>query len=473
MQNLTKFIFILAIFPIFAAVADDLPDLGSSSAAIITPAKEKLLGMQFMQEVRSQISILDDPLINDYVATLGYKLASNSDAKQSDFHFFVVDDSDINAFSGPAGYVAVNSGIFSLTQNESELASVMAHEIGHVVQHHIARTIARQKELAIPNMAALLATMALGVVSPDAAIGAMGAISAGNMSSSLSFSRANEQEADRVGMQILASAGFDPNAMPTFLKKMQRYAMDYGDKVPTYLRTHPQTAARIADTENRAKQYPHKNHYQNSDMFYLMKARVYVITAPNSAAALNYFQHSMQTKTTKDSPFIKYGYALALDRSNQLTAAANTMTELAVQYPNQPIYQMGLAEINVDANNSQQALIELDKIIDLYPDYYPLVVQYAATLIACNQNQQAVNFIKKEQLQFEDDAGLFKLLSKAEGQRGNLGAAYYARAKYFELIDEKQMAIIQLRQALTLPNLSFDDRTAINAELASLQPAKK
>jgi predicted Zn-dependent protease len=472
MQKFAKVIYIFAIFPLFVAGADDLPDLGSSSAAIITPAKERDLGIQFMQEVRSQIAILADPLTNDYVATLGYKLTANTNGKQSKFHFFVVDDPDINAFSGPDGYVAVNSGIFSLTQSESELASVMAHEIGHAVQHHIARSIARQKELMIPNAAALLAAIALGVINPDAAIGAIGALSAGNMSNSLAFSRAYEQEADRVGMQILNQSGFDPYAMPSFLKRMQNYAMDYGDRVPTYLRTHPQTGDRIADTENRAKQYPHKSHYKNSELFYLIKARVYVITAPNSGFALNYFQQFMQDPTQQNLPAVQYGYALALDRGNQLAEAAKVMNELIAKYPNQPIYQMGLAEINVDANNSQTALAGLDKIIGLYPDYYPLILQYADTLIAVHQNQQAVNFIRKEQMQFPNEASLYKLLSKAEGQRGNLGRAYQARAKYFELQGNKQMAIIQLQQAKNVPDLSFNDQAAINAELTKLQHTK-
>lgn len=470
MKRISKLIFIFVTFPFFTASADDLPDLGSSSAAIISPAKEKALGAEFMLRIRSRVAILDDPLVNDYISDLGYKLVASADAQQTEFHFFVIDDLDVNALSGPAGYVGVNSGTFDLTASESELASVMAHEIGHVTQHHIARAIARQQEMAVPNMAAMLAALALGIVAPDAAIGAMGAVAATNMNTSLTFSRSNEREADRVGMQILSRSGFDPYAMPAFLIRMQKYSMDYGDRIPTYLRTHPQTAERIADTENRAKQYPRNGNYKSSLMFYLMKARVNVITAPNSGEAVNYFRRKLQDPTAKNLPANQYGYALALDRSNRLAEAEKIMEDLATKYPDQPVYQMGLAEVDDDASNPQQALKELNKIIGLYPDYYPLVIQYASTLIDAKQEQRAIDFIKQEQLQQPNDPVLYKLLSKAEGQIGNLGSAYQARARYFKLLGDRQMAVVQLQQALEVPNLSADDRAAINAELNSLRP---
>ncbi|MDP2903891.1 MAG: M48 family metalloprotease, partial [Methylovulum sp.] len=190
----------------------ELPDMGDSSGTLITPEEEKEFGEAFFRSLHSQITINQDAEIQQYIQTLGQKLAANSDAPSHPFHFFVVLENDINAFAGPGGYIGVNSGLMLMTEAESELASVIAHEIGHVTQRHLFRAAEAAGRLSVPMMAATLAAILLGTQSAAMGQAAIMAIQAGSVQFQINFTRENEEEADRVGMQTLASSQFDPRS---------------------------------------------------------------------------------------------------------------------------------------------------------------------------------------------------------------------------------------------------------------------
>ncbi len=288
----------------------DLPDMGDSSGTLITPAQEQELGAAFFRSLHSQISITQDAELQHYIESIGQKLTASSDNPGYPFHFFVVMANDINAFAGPGGYIGVNSGLILTTEAESELASVMAHEIAHVTQRHLYRAFEAASRLSIPTAAATLAAILLGTQSPALGQAALIAIQAGNVQYQIDFTRENEEEADRVGMQTLAGSQYDPRSMPTFFERLQQSTRYYGKDIPEFLRTHPVTTARISDTRGRADKYPYKQ-YPDSLGYQLAKAKIRVLTATNPDEVLKYFQAGLNRGTEEQRTVARYGLGLA------------------------------------------------------------------------------------------------------------------------------------------------------------------
>ncbi len=289
----------------------ELPDMGDSSGTLMTPEEENEFGEAFFRSLNAQITINQDAEIQQYIQTLGEKLVANSDAPAHPFHFFVVLENDINAFAGPGGYIGVNSGLLIMTEAESELASVMAHEIAHVTQRHLFRAAEAAQRLTIPTMAATLAAILLGSQSPAMGQAAIMAIQAGSVQFQINFTRENEEEADRVGMQALAHAQFDPRSMPTFFERLQQSTRYYGQNIPEFLRTHPVTASRISDTRGRADTYPYKQ-YPDSLYYQLTKAKIQALTAQDLPEIARYFQGKSAQGTAEQRVVARYGLGLIL-----------------------------------------------------------------------------------------------------------------------------------------------------------------
>ena len=247
-----------ALLAVSAAVGQSLPDLGDVSQGDMTPFQERRLGESIMLEVRADSSYSDDTEVTDYLNAIGYKLVGASTDSRQEFNFFLMADPQVNAFALPGGFVGINSGLMLTAQSESELGGVMSHEIGHVVQRHFARMLSAQKDTQLVALAglaiAILAARSNSQVSQAAMIGTQ----AGSVQSSLNFTRANEQEADRVGFQILEKGGFDTSAMAIFFERMLNATRFYQTAAPAYLRTHPLTTSRISDMQNRAPNLPYR-----------------------------------------------------------------------------------------------------------------------------------------------------------------------------------------------------------------------
>src|SRR5687767_8739405 len=229
---------------------EDLPDIGSPAQAMLTLEDEYQIGRMIVRGLRDQDQILEDPEVSEYIRSLGQRLSSQANDGNQRFNFFVIRDNGINAFALPGGFIGVNSGLLLDTKNESELAGVVAHEVAHVTQRHIARSIAAQSKSSLVSTAAMLAAILIGVAGGgDAAMAGMAAAQSLAIQQQISFTRANETEADRVGLGILARSGYDPNGMPAFFETMSRYAGSSEINIPEMLRTHPVTSTRIAETK--------------------------------------------------------------------------------------------------------------------------------------------------------------------------------------------------------------------------------
>jgi len=454
-----------------AAYAYELPDMGEHSATILTKKEEKQMGKEFMQAVRSSLTILDDSIINDYIQNLGDKLVANSNAKNKKFNFFVVLNPSINAFAGPDANVGIYSGTIIATRSESELAGVLAHEVAHVTQHHMEHLIERAKNTQMTAAAGALAAILVGVAAGanDAATGAVMASMGGAAQHLLSFTKEKEIEADHIGMKTLYNSGFDPEAMPNFFERVQHLTYDYGNnQVPTFFLTHPATIDRIAESKDRANQYP-KKQIKNQNVYYLLQARIQVLTLHNPIAAVRYFQKQQTTKQQDDTGATQYSYALALHKNQQLAQATATINDLQKKYPSEVLFQMAAAEI-VQANKQTTAAINILKTaLSTHPNYYPLFIQYSQTLIATGRSQEACDFLKSKIIQYSDDADLYWLLAEALAKNNQKTDAYQAKARSYEISGYYRQAGVLLQQALKAPKLSSTEQLIIRAKIARLR----
>ena len=275
-----------------APAQSELPDFGDASAAALSPADERRLGEAFMREVRARLVLVDDPGIEEYVDSVGRRLAAASDAPPQPFHFFVVAHDDVNAFAGPGGHIGINAGLVMNTASESELASVLAHEMAHVTQRHLARRFEQRGRSSLPVFAGIIAAIVIGSQSPDLGQATAAAALGSAMQQTLNFSREAEQEADRVGMRLLERAGYDPRAMPAFLETLGQ-ATRFARKPPEYLSTHPLTTSRIADLQARAEWRPRREQ-EDRLRYRLVKARLEVLLGDDPARSLARFEDALE-----------------------------------------------------------------------------------------------------------------------------------------------------------------------------------
>jgi len=429
-----------------ACIASKLPNLGNPSRRTLPAHQEQKLGKKMMLALKLSMPLVQDPIVNDYIYHLGYQLVSHSTIPSHPFHFFVVRSSTSNAFSLPWGYIGINSGLILKMQSEGELASVLAHEIAHNSQKHIARAFAEQKKLQLSSMGALLAAAILGVKSPNAAAGMASAVTAGGIQHMLNFSRGHEAEADRVGMQILTAAGFDPNAMPALFNRLASENRLNDLDVQESFRTHPVTETRLADAYNHSEQYAPFHYLKNNQEFYLIQARLVVdLTTIPSALLKNYKVLLKKSKTFNYK--LRYAYALALSKDHQYKKAKQQINKLIKKYPSQILFRMTKADIELRAGKNKAALADLKPLYNHNSDYYPLIMQYAKTLIKNKKPKTALNILNSFDSLYNQNENLLLLLSEAQWRSGQKAAAYKTRAKVCLLNGRKKAAKEQLKMA--------------------------
>lgn len=266
----------------------NLPDIGSPADATLSKNDEAQIGRAIMQQLRNSGAVVEDPQVTEYINEIGHRIAAQAnDDGLHEFTFFVIDDPVLNAFALPGGFIGVHTGLLQATRNEDELAGVLAHEVSHVTQRHIARSIHASQRQGILSMAimlgAILAAAAGG--SGDAVQGAIAVAQGTAAQQQINFTRSNEYEADRVGIEALASAGFDPQGMASFFEVISRSNTPMDMRVPEFLRTHPVSSARIAEARNRARAYT-PVHTNDTVNYGIARARIIVAAQKQPADAV-------------------------------------------------------------------------------------------------------------------------------------------------------------------------------------------
>ncbi len=444
-----------------------LPDMGSPESTTMSLAEERAIGELFMREVRSRMKLIDDPEVEDYIQSLGYQLVSQSDAQSYGFTFFVVQDGAINAFAAPGGFIGVNSGLIIESESESEIASVLAHEIAHVTQRHIAQAVAMADRSGIQTIAGIVAAIIIGTQSPEAGQATAAAVVGGQIQKQLNFSRANEQEADRVGMQLLQGAGFDPRAMPAFFEKLQS-ASRYYQKPPEYLSTHPVTTSRIADAIGRADKFPYRQH-QNSPSYEFVRAKLRAMTEPDPQKSVSYFGERLRSDSPESVAASKYGLAAAYEKAGRTKEANELLRALARQHPDRVYLRAALAESELRSGKLSEALRIYAEAIELYPGNRVLVRGYANALIQAGEAKKALNVIDRYGRLHSLDAALYKLRANAHQMTGNPAESHIALSEHYYLNGEIGAAIHQLELASKRSGDDFYRNSRIEARLKQLE----
>ncbi|MBS4052487.1 MAG: M48 family metallopeptidase [Methylomonas sp.] len=458
----------LSLFPALPRAVEiekiQLPDMGDSSGALISPIEEQEFGASFFRNLHSQTEISQDLEIQQYIQSIGRQLVAHSDNPSTPFHFFVVMDPNINAFAGPGGYIGVNSGLILLTEAESELASVMAHEIGHVTQRHLYRQIEAASKMSIPTVAATLAAILIGTQSPRMGQAALMAVQAGSVQFQINFTRDNEKEADRVGMQTLAESSFDPRSMPTFFERLQQSTRYYGKGVPEFLRTHPVSESRIADTRGRAETYPYRQ-YPDSMGYLLTKAKLYALTTHDKNAALNHFSALEQQGTHEQRAVARYGIGLVHLHNLQYQAAGEIFQQLAAQYPNQPQYIAALARTAVENHELDKANQLFAKATQNFPSNDAIKIEYTRSLLKNAKPEQAKQVLLSLSDNQKERPFYYQTLAEIYAELKQPAESHRYMAEHYFAAGQTEDAILQIRLAKQEKNLNYQMQAILDERL--------
>jgi predicted Zn-dependent protease len=452
-----------------AQSTNDLPDIGTPAGTIASVAEEDEIGPLVIRDLREQNEIIEDAEASDYIQTLGLRLASQAPDSERKFHYYVVNEGDINAEAEPGAVIVVNYGTILAAENESELAGVLAHETAHVTQRHIVRGILAQSRMSLETAAAVLGAIALGALGggPEALEGGIMAAEGMGEQLQINFTRDEEYEADRVGMTYLAHAGFDPLGMPDFFEAFYR-EYGYGEsQVPRMLINHPVTSDRIAEARNRAAQLERPKHVVDSVNFGLVQERLRVLTATEDFDLIGYYAGRV---ARPDPPLaVQYGQALAFVQRGRPAEAIPILQPLVAANQGVIMLQSLLAQAQIAAGHVPDGLATFQRAETLFPRNVPLTVHYAEALIAASQPGKAHELLLDLFNNVEPSPAQIRLTALAASGAGDPGDAYYYMGEYNITNGDLPLAGQQLELALATPGLTGVQRKRYEARLKEVR----
>ena len=447
-------------------LAQGLPDLGDVAHATFTPLQERRIGESIMREIRADRSFYGEPEATDYISSLGRRLSGTQDSRQ-DFEFFLIRDPAINAFALPGGFIGVNTGLILTAQAESELAGVLAHGISHVTQRHIARMLAQQNQAGLMSVAAIAAALLLSRAGSQAGEAAFALGTAGALQSQLNFTRDNEREADRVGLQVLDQAGFDPRGMAAFFERMQRAMPIHESSAFSYLRTHPLTFERIADMQNRTQSMGYRQ-VPDSLEFQLVRAKLKATLEPPQDA-LAFFEESLAERKFLSEAAARYGLVVSRMRLGDYKRARVDLEALRKLVPANVIVDTLTCEFGTHAYGVEKTLPCYREALKMYPSYRALVYNYAEALLQSGRADAALKVVEERQQVISDDYRLYLLQARAYAALNKRLAQHRAQAEAYVRIGNLPAAVEQLRIGLKSGDGDFYQVSSAEARMRELR----
>jgi beta-barrel assembly-enhancing protease len=456
--------------------ANDLPDIGSPASSTLSLDDEYRIGLQVMRQLRDEGQIIEDPEATEYLQALGSRLVvqATGDSGQR-FSFFFVRDDSINAFALPGGFIGVNYGLVLATRNEAQLAGVLAHEIAHVTQRHIARRVRSQGRQSIATVAAILAAILIGAAtgSGDATMGGVAMAQGAAMQQQINFTRANETEADRVGMSFLAAAGFDPYGMPDFFETIGRrtaISTTSRNALPEILQSHPVTTNRIAESRSRAALFRDLNPSAETVSYALTRERLRVLATPPEDNVRRYYSER-RLKDPIPGAGELYGEALASYQAGNARASLDSLVALARDYPQVPMLQATLGAAQMAAGDSDEALNTFRRALTLSPRNIPLTMRYAEALLKANQAKTAHAVLLDLFNNVAPTPEQIRFTALAASSAGDTGDAAYYMSEYHIATGNLPLSVAQLEMALAAPNITGVQRSRYQARLDEVREA--
>ena len=459
---------LLLAWPASAPLAsDNLPNLGTVAESAVPLAEENRIGRDILRSLQDDGDVIDDAEVNDYLADLGAALAAAAQAPQTPVSFFAVRDASINAFALPGGVIGVHSGLVTATQNEGELASVLAHEIAHVTQRHLARMYQSSSQNQLWVWAAILAGIVAGARSnnSDVAVGAMNAGMGLGMSQQLAYSRDFEREADRMGMQYLAGAGYDPRTMPAFFERLQQVHRHNDNNAFGFLQTHPLTVERLGESQSRAQSYPARMRLDSTD-YLLMREKMRVAAMP-AEQVLPFYSSALNSRRYLNRGAMLYGLLRAQLAHGNLTEAQALWPQVKAALPAHPSLLLLEAELQRAGGQLAQAVTTLRQGLDVYPARRALRLALIDTLLQANRQTEARQAIDAALARYQDSPQLWRLAARSYGEadalryHAALGNAFFFEQKF-------ESARLQYQLATQASGEDFYLRSSIEARLREI-----
>lgn len=448
----------------------ELPVLGDTSSGTVSPRQEQELGRELLRLYRSQVPTSSDYQIIQYLEELLGRLVPHSDLSNRELELVLVRSPTMNAFAAPGGIIGVNTGLFNYAENEHQLASVLSHELAHLSQRHYARRVQQQQNMSIPMYAALLGSLILAATSgSDAGMAGIMSTQAAALDAQLRFSRQFEQEADRLGMQIMAKAGMDPRAASEMFEQMMR-AGRYSQRPPEFLLTHPITESRIADTRSRTMNLPRKEYDHNLE-YHLMRARTRIAHQPPEKAVQR-FESELEADVAPIAAS-RYGLALAQMEAGQFDRAEQTLAPLLDEDPERMTYQLLAAEIDTERERHDEALSRLRQLMDDNPDEYALTMRYALALMKAGEFEQSARILRAYSRKRQTDPQVWYWLAEVNGLAGDIQGVHEARAEYFIQVGGYSQALQQLKNALKRADDSTHTRILLRERIKEVEEMQR
>ncbi|HMZ83054.1 MAG TPA: M48 family metalloprotease [Rhodocyclaceae bacterium] len=457
----------LAVAPLRSLDAQGLPDLGESAQAEISPAAERRVGESFMRDMRwRDPAYLDDAEVEDYLNLIGGKLVAASQEVRQNFDFFAVRDTTLNAFAWPGGFIGVHTGLILAARSESELASVLAHEVSHVTQRHIVRMVGKSGQNSLLALAGLVIAVLAARGNSDVAQAAIATSQAAAIQSQLGYTREFEREADRVGLQTLQAAGYDARAMAGFFERLQQSGRLYENNAPSYLRTHPLTTERITDVENRVQALPYRQ-VPDSVEFHLVRAKLRAqLGTPEEA--LTDARERLADKVLAPG-VAHYGLARALARAKQYAGAEKAITDARRAKLSHPMLESLAGEIRLAQGDATGAIAVFAEARKRFPVNRALVYAQVDALSGAGRYQEAADIVGRELSARSSDAQLYRLQARALAGLGKQAAQHRALAEQYALQGNLVAAVEQLQVAQKAGDGDFYENSAIDARMRQLK----
>jgi len=442
----------------------NLPDIGSPADAVLSKSDENHLGRAIMRQIRASGELVEDPQVTEYINEIGHRIAAQANIEGNhEFSFFVVDNNVINAFALPGGFIGVHTGLLEATRNEDELAGVLAHEVAHVTQRHIARRIHANQRQSILSTAIMLGAILAGAAGGggDVMQGAIAVAQGTAAQQQINFTRSNEYEADRVGISALAAAGFDPQGMGSFFEVMSRGTTPIEQRLPEFLRTHPVSSARIAEARGRARSYQ-PVHTTDSVNYGIARARLVVASQDTPEDAVAYFERERYEYQSDEE---RYGRAVAYLRAGRNVEANRIFEELANKDPEIIAYHIGLADSQMALEAVAEAMETFARGQELFPRNLPLTIHHAEALLQIDQADRAHEMLLDLLNNTPPTPEQVRLIAKAAIEAGEIAEAHYYMAEYRLMIGDLVGGVNFLQQALQVPELEEIQRIRFEARI--------
>jgi len=447
LNSLTRRLIASVTFLFFLAGHLPFHTLSPSNAQAFTIGEEREVGEKLLSIVRKEFALIDDPDITEYITLLGRQTLQLAGSQFFDYHFFIIDNKEFNAFAAPSGLIFFHSGLVDICASEGELASVLAHEIGHAASRHIADRISKSGKVNAGTTALMLAGLLIGggALSQALITGSM----AGGALANLKFSRQDEEEADRLAYKWMKEQDRDPREMVSMLKKMRRVSRYHRNQIPTYLLTHPEPENRIGYIEDKILQDP-QTQFPGHDEFDFQRFKYRVQTlAKDTQSILPILKNkAADPETLKNDPMVFFGLSQAYLTNRDYQKAEESLRKVMVRFPEKHVLKTDLGRIKLEAGETKEALkifqeVNKDNPYGIYNTYY-----LAKTLQQEGQQAQAVIIYEQLLERLPTYPKLYYDIGRIRAAMGNQALGHYNLGLYHFYLGATPTALFHFNQAI-------------------------